>query len=135
MKKKHYEETSIIYFSIFILLIVEIIFILEFPKIKVDTYENYTTILLENNELYFLVNKKERKILYENSQVYLNNKKIKYEIIKDTLLEDKKHYEVIVKISKKLALDKNETITVAIRKNKINMIDMIKQAWGGDNNH
>jgi hypothetical protein len=90
-------------------------------KEKSFRYQKYSGVVTNNNELVLLVTKKEKKLLYQNSYAYVNDKKRKYEVIEDKGFIMKKNNikydEIIIKI-KKLNQKVNDTAIFSIKNKK-----------------
>lgn len=84
------------------------------------------------------VDKKERKDLYKNKYLYIDNKKIKYKILKDkgiTLKENnKEYYEIYLKLKLKGKYKQNDYIKITIQNKKIRLLEIFKLIWDGDVN-
>jgi hypothetical protein len=83
------------------------------------------------------VNKEEKKLLYEQSTIYLMDKKEKYKIKQDKGIILKKgkenYYEILLKIKTPKNKKRQDTIDLTIRKKKDNLFNIMKKVWEGDN--
>ena len=127
MKTKKYEKITLIGILLISILFLEFVLIFSSKEIKISSYLQIPIIMKEEKEGVIVINKEERKKVYENQVIYYKNKKIKYEII-----EDNKE-TMTLRLSKRIK--EKEVVMVTIKKKNINLIDMIKNTWGGDNNH
>lgn len=130
MKTRNYEKKTGILSGIIFLLIIELLLFIELKNIKIDQYNKYTMIRIEEKKGYLIVRKKDREIIYQNSQFYLENQKQKYKIVEDNQLEENL-YQIILETSKERENDIEE---ISFRTNKISIMEMIINAWGGDKN-
>ena len=130
MKTRNYEKKTGILSGIIFLLIIELLLFIELKNIKIDQYNKYTMIRIEEKKGYLIVRKKDREILYQNSQFYIENQKQKYKIVEDNQLEENL-YQIILETSKERENDIEE---ISFRTNKISIMEMIINTWGGDKN-
>jgi len=131
MKLKNYEKISIIYFLSILLLVLEGIGLLSIQNIKVRKYSLYSILFNEEKEKIIITDKENRKNLYKNTYLYLKNKKIKYKIIEDKKL-DNNLYEIHLSFSMNKKYSKKDIVVVAIEKQKITILEVLKNGWGGD---
>lgn len=135
MKIKNYEKKSFIMFLTFILIILEISFVVFLIIYKDYKYAKLNGIVVKDNLVILIVNETERKTVYSNSHFLLNSKKIKYEIIEDrgkTIKKDGEDYnELLVKIKFDKNYKVNDIISLTIRTEKKRLIEMFTTIWGG----
>ena len=131
MKIRNYERVSIMYFMVILVLLLEGIGILVIQNIKVRKYNLYSTIITENNERLILTDKSNKKIIYKNTFLYLENKKIKYKIKEDKKI-DNNLYEIHLSFSSDKKYSKKDIVVVAIEKQKTPIFEVLKNGWGGD---
>ena len=132
LKTKKYEKTSCIIFIIVVLVFVEIILFVNIKSIKVVSYHQIPLILSSEREGYVVVNQKDRMNLYKNKYLYIQNKKIEYEMLEDQKIKERNEYQITIKLSKKIK--QKEMVMMTIENKKISVIDMMINAWGGDKN-
>lgn len=138
MKKKNYEKDTLAIITCLIVFLLEIIFVAFLREYKMYNYKQISSIYVDDDNIMSFVDEEERKILYKNKYIYIDNKKLEYEIRKDNGVtinsNNKKYYEIYlkVKINKKYKL--NDNINVVIKDKKINMLEMFKLVWVGDEN-
>lgn len=138
MKKKNYEKTTGIIVLLAIMILLEIIVITVLYNYKMFNYTIISSIYLDKNSIMTFVDKKERKDLYKNKYLYIDNKKIKYKILKDkgiTLKENnKEYYEIYLKLKLKGKYKLNDYIKITIQNKKIRLLEIFKLIWDGDVN-
>jgi UTP-glucose-1-phosphate uridylyltransferase len=100
--------------------------------IKVVSYHQIPIILSNEREGYVVVNQKDRMNLYKNKYLYIQNKKIEYEMLEDQKIKERNEYQITIKLSKKIK--QKEMVMMTIENKKISVIDMMINAWGGDKN-
>ncbi len=121
MKTHVYENKKILFLLSFLLFLTELLTILYMSKEKSFRYQKYSGVVTNNNELVLLVTKKEKKLLYQNSYAYVNDKKRNYEIIEDKGFIMKKNnikYDEIRINIKKLNQKVNDTAIFSIKNKK-----------------
>ncbi len=132
LKTKKYEKTTCIFLIIIVLVFVEIILFVNIKSIKVVSYHQIPLILSNEREGYVVVNQKDRMNLYKNKYLYIQNKKIEYEMLEDQKIKERNEYQITIKLSKKIK--QKEMVMMTIENKKISVIDMMINAWGGDKN-
>lgn len=136
MKVRNYEKKIFIYFLLIILILFEIIILILFYKSKINIYENIPGIVIKDNLVVLIVNDKTKKNIYKNTLLYLNNKKIKYEIIEDrgyVLKRNKEKYsEILISFKFDKNYKVNDSLQLMLKKEKIRIIEMFKIIWEGD---
>lgn len=135
MKIRNYEKKDLIIVLIIIFFVLEIIGVYYLIKDREYTYYKISGVVSNKNLVTFIVDKKERQILYKSQTIYLDNKKFKYEIKENrgVILKknNKKYYEVLLKI--KLPKNKKTTdvLEFSIKNKKKRLIEIIKNIWKG----
>ncbi len=136
MKQKKYEEKRLISIIFIIIIILEIIILLFCIKTYKFTYKRLTGIVIKKDLLLVIVNKKERKLLYDNKKIYLEDKYITYKIEEDKgkILKknNKNYYELIISTKISSSLKANDSINISIENKKINMIKLLQKLKEGD---
>lgn len=135
MKIKNYEKKSFIMFLTFILIVLEISFVVFLIIYKDYKYAKLNGIVVKESLVILIVTETERKIIYSNSHFLLDSKKIKYEIIEDrgtTIKKEGQDYnELLVKIKFDKNYKVNDIVSLTIRKEKKQLIEMFTTIWGG----
>lgn len=135
MKIRNYEKKDLIIVLIIIFFVLEIIGVYYLIKDREYTYYKISGVVSNKNLVTFIVDKKERQILYKSQTIYLDNKKFKYEIKENRGVilkkDNKKYYEVLLKI--KLPKNKKTTdvLEFSIKNKKKRLIEIIKNIWKG----
>ena len=128
MKKKYKDD------KIFIITTVSItIFIIIFMYIinfKYNEYKLLTGIAVDRDKLKFILDSKNIKTLQKNSYLYLDNKKIKYNILSTNRnvvkKDDINYHEVIIKIN---TFNYEEYLNVSIFIGNKRIINLFKNIW------
>ena len=135
MKVRNYEKKDLIMLLVIIFFILEIIGISYLIKDKEYTYYKISGVISNKNVITMIVDNNEKKILYNNQTIYLDNKNIKYKIKENrgVILKknNKKYYEILIKI--KLPKNKKTTdvLEFSIKNKKRKLIEIIKNIWKG----
>lgn len=120
------------------LIIIEIIVIVILYNNKIYSYTIIDSLYLDDKNIMTFVNKEERNVLYKNTSLYIDNKKIKYTILKDkgvTLKDNKQeYYEIYLKLKIKGKYKQNDHIKITIQNKKIKLLEIFKLIWDGDVN-
>ena len=135
MKTRNYEKEMLILICTSLSIIGEIILLFQFHNIKMNQYKNFSMILVDKKTGYVIAKKEERKLLYQNSQLYIKDKKWNYQIIEDQeVYKDKEetYHRILLEIPKVENSKENEIILFSIREKKVSMWEIIKRTWGGD---
>lgn len=138
MRNHNYEKRNLLTVIIIILMIIEGTFSIILFNTKRFSYQKISGIVIRNNLITVIVSFTERKNLYKNNKIYLNNKSMSYTIEEDRgfILKKNniKYYEIIIKTKKQIKGSLNDTVNISIKSKKKQMIKMIKDIWVGDNN-
>jgi len=137
MKVRNYEKQVLIIFILIILITIEIFSFIVLYNYKVYKYKKLTGIISNNNIVTLIVDKNDKKLLYENKKVYLNNKLLEYRIIEDkgyiTKKDNTKYYEIIVFVKTPKNKKSSDYVELSIKNKKINILKLIKKIGEGDN--
>lgn len=138
MKMYKYEKyTSIFILSIF-LIVVEIGLFSFVLSIELFCYRVISGIVIKENEVLMVVSEEERKLLYKNHTVIINDKKVSYSIGEDKgiLLKNgsNSYYEIVLEIKTPKNKQYNDALSFTIRDKKQKIINIIKTMWEGDRN-
>lgn len=129
--KKNYEKKETILIVSVIFFLLEILTFTNIVLEKEFSYKTMNGIILENNKILLLSNKKELKDIKKNSYFYENDKKVNYKIIEEKeILPNEK--EIILEVKKQKSYKKNSPIIISIKDKKITRLNLIKNIWGGD---
>ena len=129
MKVKNYENTSKIYILIVLLFIIEFCGTILLCTNKTYSYKKISGIVSNENTIVLMLNKQERKLLYQNQSAYINNKLEKYKIIEDKgkLFAKNKvnYYEIIINIKLQDKYKPNDLVEISVKnKRRISCCNM-----------
>lgn len=136
MINKSYENTSFINVLVYLLVIIECIFFISLNYYKISKYYLINGIVYTDELILVVVDKSERKDIYNNSFFYIDNKKINYLINEDRGITLKKnntdYYEILldIKINKKYKI--NDSINISIKKKNEKIINIFNNIWEDD---
>ena len=136
MKVRNYEKKTFINILLIFLVLLEITIFVLFNINKINMYENVSGIVVKDDLVVLIINNKTKKIIYKNSLLYLNNKKLKYEIVEDrgyVLKRNKEDYsEILISFKFDKNYKVNDSLQLTLKKEKINIIEIFKIIWEGD---
>lgn len=136
MKVRNYEKQVLIIFILIILILIEIFSFIVLYNYKVYKYKKLTGIISNNNIVTLIVDKEEKKLLYKNKIVYLNNKLLEYKILEDkgyiTKKDNTKYYEIIIFVKTPKNKKSSDYVELSIKNKKINILKLIKKIGEGD---
>ena len=132
MRVRNYEKKELIVFLIIISFIIEFIFFISLIIIKEDKYLKISSVVVKDNIVLIMVNKKERKVLYDNKVLFCNDKKIKYKILEDRgVVLKKKYYEILIEFKFPKKKKTNDLLELVIKKERIRLIEIFKTIMEG----
>lgn len=135
MKVRNYEKKDMIIFFMILLLIIEIIVVVVLLTVKIEKYQIVSGIVIKDNLALVVVSSDERRIIYSNKILYLNNHKYKYEIIEDrgkVLKRDNDYYQLVLKFKFNKKYKVNDLLEIVFVKEKMYLIEIFKIIWEGD---
>ena len=134
--KKNYEKIGLIIFVVFIFIFIEIIVISVFYSKKYRNYKVLSTIVVTSNYTKSYLDSNDYKMIRSGNYLYLDNKKMKYEIIdvKKNVLkqQDKWYHEVLLKIKYPNNYNYNDTITISVYNRKEFLFNIFRKCWEDD---
>ena len=134
MRQKAYQSRLLITYLIMLTIILEVIFIFILNSNKIYKYKEFYCIMSQKNTCLLVIKKKEKKLLYKNSILYIKNKKIKFQIVEDNgivITKNKEIYnEVLIKLNRNYP--GKETLNVLLPDKKIKLLEIFKLIWEGD---
>ena len=127
---------GLIIFMFFIFVFIEIIVISIFCSKKYRNYKTITTMVVTSNYTKSYLDNEDYKLIKSSNYLYINDKKIKYEIIdvkKNVLKQNKKWYhEVLFRIKFSNKYKDNDAITISIYNHKEFLFNIFKKCWEDD---
>ena len=136
MKVRNYEKQVSIIFILIVLIIIKILSFIILYNYKVYKYKKLTGIISNNNIVTLIVNKEDKKLLYKNKKVYLNNKLLEYKILEDkgyiTKKDNTKYYEIIIFVKTPKNKKSSDYVELSIKNKKTNILKLIKKIGEGD---
>ena len=136
MKVRNYEKISLVYIICIIVFVFEIIFIIILFKQKEYRYEILNGTVMKDNITLLIISSDDKKLIYKNKYIYINDKKIKFRIIEDKGVviksNSKKYYEVLIGYKFPQKKKTNDSISISIKKEKYRIIEMFRLIWDGD---
>ena len=136
MKVRNYERQGLIILILLILITIEILSFIVLYNYKVYKYKKLSGIISNNNMVTLIVDNSDKKLLYKNKKVYLNNKLLEYKILEDkgyiTKKNNTKYYEILIKVKTPKNKKSSDYIELSIKNKKINILKLIKKIGVGD---
>lgn len=133
---KNYENIKFIIIILFILIILELVFIFRLSNKKLYEYKNYSAVVFSNNLAYVITSKKDTKNFYKNNCLYIDSKKIKYKIdhVNDRItLTDKIIYnQVFIRFKFKKKYRDGDVINISIKDKKVSFLNIFINIWKED---
>lgn len=136
MLKNRYEKNEFIT----IISIVLMIFILFFGWFlfnkKICIYKRFSGVVYKENVIELLLNEKELKLFYKNTNMFIDDKLVKIKIRKvekDVLKREGVYYnQVFLDIRTSDMYKVNDVIELSVMEKKISLINIFKIIWEGD---
>lgn len=136
MKEKQYERKQCITAITILFLLLEVLASIYLFTKKEFQYQRLSGIVLQENYVLFIVNSKEKELLYKNQQVIWKGKLKKYKIQENKGVlykkDNKKQYEIIMKLKTEKNQKLNDVMYLSIKTEKKRIIEILKEIWGGD---
>ena len=135
MKVKNYEQTSLLFIGIFVIIFIELIFFFFLFHKKEFIYHSLTGIVLKKDYVVVMVNQKEKEIIYQNENLFFKNQKKAYEIIENhgkLMTRNKKdYYELVLKFKFSNTYKESDILELVLPQQKYRRIEIIKKIIGG----
>ena len=136
MKVRNYEKQGLTIFILIVLIIIEIFSFMILFKYKVYKYKKITGIISNINTITLVVDKNDKKLLYKNKKVYLDDKLLEYKIIEDKgyiiKKNNTKYYEILIKTKTPKNKKISDYVDLSIKNKKINILKLLKKIGEGD---
>ncbi len=131
--KNNYERNQLIITITFLLLIVAIILLINLFKYRYRTYKNINSIVVTDNYLQLLISSKDLKLLNSSNYLYIDNKRIRREIIsieKDVLKrKNLSYHDVIIRVKFPHKYKDNDYVKLTIYDKKEKLFNIFKSCW------
>lgn len=131
--KKNYEKFSLITFIVFIFIFIEFVIISTFYSKKYRDYKVLNMIVVTSNYTKAYLDTKNYDLIKSNKYLYVDNKRLRYEIIdvnRNILKQNKKWYhEVLFKIKLPKKYKDNDTVIISIYSHKEFLFNIFKKCW------
>ena len=138
MKVKNYEKMIFMYIFIVFIIFMELIFCIILFNKKQYNYVLLSGVVVKDDVVILIVSKEERKMLYQNRYLYIDDYRKKFNIIEDNgvLVNDYKkgYYEILIKSKINNKYKDNDVVSISIKNKKYRLINVFKLIWDGDKN-
>ena len=131
MRLKKYEKISLITILSILIIIISISFIVLLFIKKEMCYLKLNGVVYNKNIVVILVDKNDKKIIYKNNCLYIENIKYKYKIEEEQEIKKNKLYELKLSFKFKDNYNQNDLVRITIMKNKESIINIMKKIWKG----
>jgi hypothetical protein len=136
MKIRNYEKKSLVLFLIVFTIILELFILIYLCLNKEYKYQILSGIVVKKDLILLVVSFDEKNLLYENSNVYLNDKIVSYKIEENRGIvlnkNNKDYYEILLKVKFSNKYKVNDSIDLVIKSRKIRIIEIFKIMWESD---
>ena len=134
--KKSYESFGKVLVGFSCFLICVFITIIIFSNKKVVLYEVFNGVIFNKNIVVLVLDNDEIKLFNKNKNLYIKNKKKKFEIIKidkDILeREGKKYNQVYIKVNISNMYKVNDVVNISIMNKNVSSLKIFNIIWEGD---
>ena len=134
MKIKNYEKKELVLLFSIIIIFIESILVFVLFNVKENKYIKIKGLVIKDNLVVVVIDKRERKIIYSNKILYLEDSKKKYKIREDRgvlIKKDKSnYYELVLEVSFKNKKT-NDVLELVIKEKKFRLIEIFKLIWEG----
>ena len=131
--KKQYEKNQALFTSIFILILLYLIFINILFTSTLNKYILINAVVENESILNLIINDKELKYLKANHYVYIKNDKYKRKILeinRNILKKDNQNYHAIkIKININKKYKTNDNVTLRVVEKKEDLVKIFKSCW------
>ena len=131
--KKNYEKKQLIYSIIIVFIFFQIIICYIYFKEQYRTYKSISAIVITDNYIKTYVDNKSLKKLKQSKYFYVDNRRLKYEIInieRNVLKKDKSSFhEVMIKFQIPKKYKDNDAFNISVYSNKKQIYTIFKKCW------
>lgn len=131
--KKNYEKKELLYFMIIVFLFFQMIICSLYLKEEYRTYKSISAIVITDYYIKTYVDNQSLQKLKQSKYFYVDNKRLKYEIInieKNVLKKDEvSFHEVMIKFQIPKKYKDNDTFRISIYSDKKEIYTMFKKCW------
>ena len=131
--KKNYEKKELLYFMIIVFLFFQMIICSLYLKEEYRTYKSISAIVITDYYIKTYVDNQSLQKLKQSKYFYVDNKRLKYEIInieKNVLKKDEvSFHEVMIKFQIPKKYKDNDTFRISIFSDKKEIYTMFKKCW------
>ena len=132
MKRKYEKNSLVIFFSILFFLLVFIILLFLWYK-KISVYKIFSGIVYKDNVLEIVVLEEDLQLFYKNKVIYIDDKKVKLDILKvdKNILKRKGNYysSIFINVEFSNMYKLNDVINFSLREKNIRLIRIFKIIW------
>lgn len=129
MKIRNYEKKDFILWIGGILVVLEVGMILFLFQKKEFCYQKITSILVKDDLVLLMVDKKERSLLYQNKILFYHHQSFPYKIVEDRGVilkkDDINYYELLLEVKTSKEKKVNDSLEFSIRKKKERLIEIM----------
>ena len=135
MKSRSYEKNMLITFLMILFFIIFLFYFFFILTYKLEDYQMLSCNISHYDVLCF-PSVSERKIIYANKYLYVDDKKLKYKIIEDKgiVLENNgsSYYEMVLQFDIPSHYKEHDIITMSIQNKRIQLFKIIQDVLEGD---
>ena len=127
--KKNYEVIKSLYVLILIFFLFVLFLIVFLFKLKVDCYKMFDSVVVKDDIVLLMINEDDLELFYSNSFIFIDDKKVKFKIIKvtdDILFREGDSYMEVVLSFKFDNKKENDIISFSILEKKIYSYEIFK---------
>lgn len=134
--KKNYEKYECLIFVIIVFIVIESVICYLYFNNKYRTYLNITSIIVTDDYVKTYVDSKTLRKLNQSKYFYVDNKRLKYDVIsieKNIMKKNKDYFhEVMINFKIPKKYKDNDTINISIYSNKSAIYTIFKKCWESD---
>lgn len=131
--KKIYEKDQLLLSSIFLFLIIEVLFSFLFLFRNFRTFQTFQGVVISESYIKSYLDSKALKQILSIQTIFIDNKKVSYEIIeiqKKVLRKNKKWYhEVLIRCKFSRKYHENDTLMITYQTKKEKIYTIFRSCW------